>query len=79
MQAPSHLGLLFVSRACAVTYLAIVLKPLGGDPGDGVVLRGRALGHTSEAHRSSSLHRGQDVVVDWLVQANRFLCNGQCE
>lgn len=58
-----------VQRGWDITYLTVMLKPLGGNLRDSVVLLLGALGHTGEALRSAFAHGGEHVLVNVLLQA----------
>ena len=70
-----HRGLRETGRGRA-TYLAVVLEPLGGDLGDGVVLLLGALGHAGETSGAALAHGGEQVGVDRLLEGGSLLCTG---
>jgi hypothetical protein len=50
------------------TYLFVVLKPFGSNPGDSIILVSLAGGDTSELHGISVAHAANQLWVDLLLK-----------
>lgn len=56
-----------------MTYLLIVLEPLGSDLGDGVILVRLASGNASKLHRIAIAQRAEKLRVNSLLKASSLL------